>query len=54
MKKLKHIQISEPVWEQLKIFCSQEGYSIKGYVEKLIKNDLNEKVLEVQNRKESN
>mgnify|MGYP001095720188 CR=1 FL=1 len=38
MKKLKHIQISEPVWEQLKVFCSQEGYSIKGYVEKLIKN----------------
>ncbi len=54
MKKLKHIQISEPVWGQLKTFCSQEGYSIKGYVEKLIKNDLNEKVLEVQNRKESN
>ena len=54
MKELKHIQISKPVWEQLKTFCSQEGYSIKGYVEKLIKEDLNEKVLEVQNRKGNN
>ncbi len=50
MKELKHIQISKPTWEQLKSFCSQEGYSIKGYVEKLIKNDIDEKVLEVQNR----
>ena len=46
MKELKHIQINKPVWEQLKIFCSQEGYSIKGYVEKLIKKDLNDRDLQ--------
>ena len=46
MKELKHIQISKPVWEQLKTFCSQEGYSIKGYVEKLIKKDLNDRDLQ--------
>ena len=54
MKELKHIQISKSTWEQLRHFCSQEGYTIKGYVEKLIKNDLNEKVLEVQRNKTTN
>lgn len=40
MKELKNIQISKDVWEQLKKHCSEEGYSIKGYVEKLIKKDI--------------
>jgi macrodomain Ter protein organizer (MatP/YcbG family) len=40
MKDLKNIQISEKVWEQLKKYCSEEGYTIKGYVEKLIKQDI--------------
>lgn len=53
MKELKHIQISTPIWEQLKQHCSQEGYSIKGYIEKLIKKDINEKMLEMQNRENS-
>jgi len=40
MKELKQIQISKSTWEQLKEHCSKEGYSIKGYVEKLIKNSI--------------
>lgn len=52
MKKLKHIQIDENVWEQLKIHCSQNGYSLKGYVQQLIikniSNGKNEKMLEMQ------
>lgn len=40
MKDLKNIQISKGVWEQLKKYCSEEGYSIKGYVEKLIKGNI--------------
>jgi hypothetical protein len=52
MKKLKHIQIDENIWEQLKIYCSQNGYSLKGYVQQLIikniNNGNNEKMLEMQ------
>lgn len=43
MKNLKQIQISNNVWSMLKKYCSKEGYTIKGYVEKLIKKDINEK-----------
>jgi len=52
MEELKHIQISKLVWKDLKEFCSNEGYSLKGYVEKLIiKNLENEKMLEMQRGK---
>lgn len=40
MKELKNIQISKEVWEQLKKYCSKEGYSIKGYIERLIKENI--------------
>jgi len=43
MKGLKNIQISENIWKQLKKYCCEEGYSIKGYVEKLIKRDIKER-----------
>ena len=51
MKELKQIQISKPSWEKLKIHCNENGYSLKGYVEKLIKDNIekNEK-----DRKNSN
>jgi hypothetical protein len=41
MKKLKHIQIDEDIWEQLKLFCSKNGYSLKGYVQHLIIKNIN-------------
>lgn len=43
MKELKQIQISKPVWEKLKVHCKEHGYSLKGYVEKLIKNNIEKK-----------
>ena len=42
MNKLKQIQISESTWKQLKEYCKQEGYSIKGFVEKTIKHKIDE------------
>lgn len=42
-KKLKQLQISKDVWKMLKLYCSKEGYSMKGLVEKLIKAEVNGK-----------
>ncbi len=42
MSKLKQIQVSEEFWIQLKEYCQQEGYSIKGFVEKTIKHKMDE------------
>lgn len=36
MKELKQIQIDKLVWEHLKNHCSQNGYSLKGFIQKLI------------------
>tara|TARA_Y100000310_G_scaffold81945_1_gene78557 strand:- start:276 stop:407 length:132 start_codon:yes stop_codon:yes gene_type:complete len=40
MKELKHVQISKPIWKKLKAHCKKYGYSLKGYVETLIENNI--------------
>ena len=42
MNKFKQIQISESTWKQLKQYCDQEGYTIKGLIEKLVKQKIDE------------
>jgi hypothetical protein len=41
MKKLKQIQIDEQIWKLAKIYVSKNGISLKEFVEKLIRQNIN-------------
>lgn len=38
MNKLKQIQISEEVWKKARIYCAEQGVTLKQFIEKLINN----------------
>ena len=40
MKKLKQIQIDEQIWKLAKIYVSENGISLKEFVEKLIRQNI--------------
>lgn len=41
MKKLKQIQIDEQIWKLAKIYVSENDISLKEFVEKLIRQNIN-------------